>query len=493
MNLFDQVKDNSKTSFSVMFACRGTGAILPPMCALKSPSGYFYDTWARGGPEGSVWTANKAGWFNMRECETWFEKVFLKYLEDQKIPKQEIKVLIMDNLSSHISFSIMEQAKENNIRLVFLPPNSTHITQPLDVAVFAPLKKQWRKELDNYKEYCVHNNVRSTTVPKDKFASLLKATLENNTVNNASNVRAGFAACGIIPFSPDRVLAKLPPEETAKQGVQDDLSKQLLDQLKKVRYGDQEKSKRAKKANRLPPGTAYTVSAVPATEEPVAGPSSAVAGSSGDSGGCNRFQGGRGGGRRSESWQDRPNFYSSSDEDDVEEGEESQESEDSEDSEDSQDGEISEDNRDSDGGEEEEEVQMEADTEKEMFEVGDFVAAVYEGVWLLAQVDIDQDKAGDTHVNLTYMERVGKNQFKWPKQEDRLLTLREDILFKCDAPILVGSSIRACHVGLPGKLAVQADAALDLVVYLQLILFPSLKNFFVLQFLMKTLKFDFYF
>jgi hypothetical protein len=91
------------------------------------------------------------------------------------------------------------------------------------------------------------------------------------------------------------------------------------------------------------------------------------------------------------------------------------------------------------------------------------------------------------------MEREEKNQFKWPKQEDRLLTLREDILFKCDAPILVGSSIRASHVGLPGKQAVQVDAALDLVVYLQLILFPSLNIFFVLQLLMKTLKFDFYF
>ncbi len=110
--------------------------------------------------------------------------------------------------------------------------------------------------------------------------------------------------------------------------------------------------------------------------------------------------------------------------------------------------------------------------------MGDFVAAVYEGEWLLAQVDIDQDHAGDTHVNLAYMARVGKNQFKWPKQDDRLLTLREDILFKCDTPILVGSSIRASHVGLPGKQAAQADTALDLVVCLQQSLFPSLNQIF---------------
>jgi hypothetical protein len=59
--------------------------------------------------------------------------------------------------------------------------------------------------------------------------------------------------------------------------VQDRLSQQLLDQLKQVQYGDKEKSKWPRKANRLPSGIAYTVSAMPAAEEPVAGPSSAVA------------------------------------------------------------------------------------------------------------------------------------------------------------------------------------------------------------------------
>jgi hypothetical protein len=146
----------------------------------------------------------------MRECETWFEKVFLKYLEDQKIPRA---------LTS-VSRSWSRPRRTTSALSFSLPTRPTSLLpKPLDVTIFAPLKKQWRKELDNYKEYCVHNNIRSTTTPKDKFASLLKATLDNNTVYNASNVQAGFAACGIIPSSPDRVLAWLPPEETAKQGV----------------------------------------------------------------------------------------------------------------------------------------------------------------------------------------------------------------------------------------------------------------------------------
>jgi len=62
----EQVKDHSKTCFSTMFACSADGQLLPPMTVYKSPSGNFYDIWAEGAPEGSVFTANKAGWFNMR-------------------------------------------------------------------------------------------------------------------------------------------------------------------------------------------------------------------------------------------------------------------------------------------------------------------------------------------------------------------------------------------------------------------------------------------
>jgi hypothetical protein len=116
----------------------------------------------------------------------------------------------------------------------------------------------------------------------------------------------------------------------------------------------------------------------------------------------------------------------------------------------------------------------------EEFSIGEFVTAVWEGQWLVAQVDTDQAMAGSTHVNLSYMERVGYNQFKWPKTPDVLLTLKEDILTKGVCPGLVGSSIRANHVGLGTDEAQAADAALAAVVYLQP--FLIFLFFLVLQF-----------
>lgn len=154
----------------------------------------------------------------------------------------------------------------NFFRYIFLPPNSTHMTQPLDVAVFAPMKKVWRRVLDEYKAECASKSLRNTSIPKDKFGYLLSRVLEKGAINNAKNIKAGFAACGIYPLDANRVLSRLPPENNVGE-VQAHFSHQLSEELKRTRYGEQKKTTRAKKANRLPPGMAYTVSAVPVPEE----------------------------------------------------------------------------------------------------------------------------------------------------------------------------------------------------------------------------------
>jgi hypothetical protein len=45
--------------------------------------------------------------------------------------------------------------------------------------------------------------------------------------------RSGFAACGIIPLCPDKVLQRLPPEEDARETVQNEMNEELLKELKR--------------------------------------------------------------------------------------------------------------------------------------------------------------------------------------------------------------------------------------------------------------------
>ena len=51
--------------------------------------------------------------------------------------------LIGDNLGSHFSKAVIDKCLEENIYFLCLLPNTTHLCQSLDVAVFRPAKSQW--------------------------------------------------------------------------------------------------------------------------------------------------------------------------------------------------------------------------------------------------------------------------------------------------------------------------------------------------------------
>lgn len=65
--------------------------------------------------------------------------------------KSEEKVFIGDSLSSHISLKVLEKGEAENTKFVCLPPNSTHLTQVLDVAHFRPMKITWVNILVEFK------------------------------------------------------------------------------------------------------------------------------------------------------------------------------------------------------------------------------------------------------------------------------------------------------------------------------------------------------
>lgn len=55
------------------------------------------------------------------------------------------RILILDGYASHITTAAISFAIANKIILLCLPPHTTHILQPLDVAIFAPLALAHKK------------------------------------------------------------------------------------------------------------------------------------------------------------------------------------------------------------------------------------------------------------------------------------------------------------------------------------------------------------
>jgi len=114
--------------------------------------------------------------------------------------------MIGDNLASHISLAVIEKCKDYNIRFILLPPNSTHLCQPLDVSFFRPLKIHWRNALLAYK------SKHRASIPKTEFPRVFKNAYDKLNIDNCApkNLISGFKATGIYTLDENIVLFKIP-------------------------------------------------------------------------------------------------------------------------------------------------------------------------------------------------------------------------------------------------------------------------------------------
>lgn len=236
-----RIIDTSKSSISVMFSISGDGTLLPPYVVYKAK--HLYPGWTEGGFPGSRYNRTMSGWFDSTTFEDWFSSIALPYLRNLDGPK----VIIGDNLCSHLTVSVIEECEKNNIRFILLPPNSTHLLQPLDVAYFRPFKGAWRNVLEEWK---LKNR---GVLPKTEFPRLLNKTIETIGVKSTTNILAGFKACGIVPFNPDVVLRKIvrirpqqEPEE-AERAMDASWTDAIVTHLSSMRSSEKVTSRRGKR------------------------------------------------------------------------------------------------------------------------------------------------------------------------------------------------------------------------------------------------------
>ncbi|XP_050313649.1 jerky protein homolog-like [Anthonomus grandis grandis] len=120
----EKVCESTKSAHSVMFSVTAAGLLSPQYVVYKSEN--LWSTWTQSGPEGCIYNRSKSGWFDQSLFEDWFFKIIVPYYRRLDGPK----AIIGDNLASHLSEAVIKKCKEKNIRFIFLPANSTHLTQP---------------------------------------------------------------------------------------------------------------------------------------------------------------------------------------------------------------------------------------------------------------------------------------------------------------------------------------------------------------------------
>jgi hypothetical protein len=120
---------------------------LPPYIIYRGTK--LWSSWIpKNGFPGTRYNVTESGWIDQDVFYDWFVNQFCPAVEHIKRPV----MLFFDGHYSHISARVVKHAMENEIELECLPPHTTTILQPLDVATLSKVKTAWRNIISLHNE-----------------------------------------------------------------------------------------------------------------------------------------------------------------------------------------------------------------------------------------------------------------------------------------------------------------------------------------------------
>jgi DDE superfamily endonuclease/Tc5 transposase DNA-binding domain/helix-turn-helix, Psq domain len=183
----------SRVWTSFLECISATGVSLPPLVMFKGKS--VQQQWFPEDLtpfEGWEFTATDNGWTTDKTAVEWLEKIFIPLTTPSR--PHEKRLLVLDGHGSHETTDFMYLCFQHNIHLLFLPPHTSHVLQPLDLSVFSSLKHFYRKQLGYLSAL-----TDSSPIGKQNFLSCYqKARRDALTI---SNIKSGWKASGLWPVS----------------------------------------------------------------------------------------------------------------------------------------------------------------------------------------------------------------------------------------------------------------------------------------------------
>ena len=188
------VSSGKKQQITVVGCVNAGGNYLPPMIIWNTKSLSAGQT--IGEVPGTLHGFSPKGWMDQELFKFWFLKHFLRYA-----PRTRPLFLLLDGHTSHFCPDTIRLAAKEKVIVFTFPPNTTHLTQPLDKGIFGPLKIYWRNECHNYIRENPHK-----VVNKYSFCTLFsKAWMKSMT---PANIISAFRTTGVYPVN--RAAVKMP-------------------------------------------------------------------------------------------------------------------------------------------------------------------------------------------------------------------------------------------------------------------------------------------
>ena len=182
---------------TALMAISASGKVVPPYIVFSKnvPKTNFQQDL----PGNWTFEATKSGFISTDHFVKWMKESFIPSIDNRRPV-----CLILDNHKSHLSTEVIECAQANGISLLYLPSNTSHILQPLDVGYFHVLK------------YNMHNlcsllgYAGATCLPRHEFCKVFEQAV--NKIST-SNVISAFSEVGFLPFVKDKVKALSKPHQ----------------------------------------------------------------------------------------------------------------------------------------------------------------------------------------------------------------------------------------------------------------------------------------
>ncbi len=186
-----QKKQPGSRAWTSFIECiSATGKALTPLVIFKGKS--VQQQWFPkdlSPYKGWEFTATDNAWTSDSTAVEWLEKVFLP-----QTATLEPRLLILDGHGSHETTDFMYLCYQNNVHLLFLPPHSSHVLQPLDLSVFSSLKSHYRTAVGSLALL-----TDSSPVGKQNFLTCYQKARKEAL--SAKTIKAGWKATGLWPKS----------------------------------------------------------------------------------------------------------------------------------------------------------------------------------------------------------------------------------------------------------------------------------------------------
>lgn len=195
-----KVTKSSNTDWVTVIECiSATGRRVTPTIIFKGCNLQSYWVPPEGLPRWH-YQATPSGWTNSDIAFDWVANIFLPSTPT-KNPDQW-RLLILDGFATHIDHFFQLICFREKVQLLYLPAHTSHFLQPLDVAVFAPLKAAYRSFIRSVP-------VASLSSPASKQRFIRAYEFASKQAISISNIKQGFEKTGIWPLNGDKVLEQV--------------------------------------------------------------------------------------------------------------------------------------------------------------------------------------------------------------------------------------------------------------------------------------------